>query len=286
MTPAAVPFSWQDKRVLRKIRESFDDANTAASALAVYHALTEAASDKQSDEFKTTVPWLAHRAGLSPRTVSARLADLKGIGVIAVETPKLKAPSNYKLLPFSKDCPTSSNGCRSIGNSFPTSSNGCATICNGEASPLRRSEESQEDHTHTGSAEIPTLQEVKAYGSLHGVPDTSAEKFFAHHDGNSLWVNQFGRPINWRQKLISWSAQDRVGASQPKQRNPFAPKSSEVLDLCREKWGDDQSWTNWATSFFGYWNDPKRAWKRNGKPIDWKTELSSQVSKWKSSPQN
>lgn len=48
------PFAWQDKRVLRKIRDSFDSANTIASALGTYAALTVVASDKQAEQFQTT----------------------------------------------------------------------------------------------------------------------------------------------------------------------------------------------------------------------------------------
>lgn len=109
------PFAWADKRVLRKIRESFDSANTIASALGTYSALTVVASDKQAEEFQTTHAWLASLSGFSERTVRERVADLARLGLISVATPALRAPSAYKLLPFGDGCLTSGNGCRAFG---------------------------------------------------------------------------------------------------------------------------------------------------------------------------
>src|SRR5450759_4220174 len=80
------PFAWQDKRVLRKIRQSFDSQHTVASALAVYNALTEIASDFQSPEFVTTAFHISNRAGLSERTAGERVRDLHRIGAIEVFT--------------------------------------------------------------------------------------------------------------------------------------------------------------------------------------------------------
>ena len=107
------PFAWQDKRVLRRIRETCPEY---PSALAVYLALTVVASDKQSEEFTTTHQWLAQLSGFSPRTVQSRVHDLAAAGVIAVTTPPLKAPSTFRLLPFGSGCRTSGNGCRAFSN--------------------------------------------------------------------------------------------------------------------------------------------------------------------------
>ncbi|PAW80316.1 MAG: hypothetical protein B9S33_18575 [Pedosphaera sp. Tous-C6FEB] len=109
------PIAWQDKRVLRKIRDSFDSANTIASALGTYTALTVVASDKQVEEFQTTHSWLAGLSGFSERTVRDRMADLARLGFVAVSTPALRAPSTYRLLPFGEGCLTSGNGCRAFG---------------------------------------------------------------------------------------------------------------------------------------------------------------------------
>lgn len=58
-------------------------------------------------------------------------------------------------------------------------------------------------------AEIPTWKEVKDYANGHAVSEKTARHFFDHHQGNSLWINNYGRMIDWRHKLVSWSVNDR-----------------------------------------------------------------------------
>lgn len=92
------PFCWQHKVALRKIRESFDAEKAVASAIGVYNALTEIASDEQMEIFTTTHAWIAQKSGLSPRTVHNRLTGLAEIGLVEISTPIMKAPSTYRLL--------------------------------------------------------------------------------------------------------------------------------------------------------------------------------------------
>ncbi|MEI6195280.1 MAG: DUF1376 domain-containing protein [Verrucomicrobiota bacterium] len=74
-------------------------------------------------------------------------------------------------------------------------------------------------HTHTG--EIPTFDEVKAEAVMRVVPEASAKAFFDHHEGNQLWINQYGRLINWKHKLTVWAVNDR----QFKPKNAIHPKA-------------------------------------------------------------
>jgi DNA-binding Lrp family transcriptional regulator len=92
------PFCWQHKPALRKIREAFDAEKTVTTALAVYLALTEIASDEESEKFQTTHSWISQKSGVSPRTVQTRLNQLKEIRVIDIFTPALKSPSIYRLI--------------------------------------------------------------------------------------------------------------------------------------------------------------------------------------------
>jgi hypothetical protein len=92
-----VPFAWQEKAVLRMIRENCNDI---ASALGVYSALTIIASDKKSASFETTHQWLASMSGFSPATVKRRLRDLERLGLVEIHTPRLKQPSQFRLLSF------------------------------------------------------------------------------------------------------------------------------------------------------------------------------------------
>ena len=99
------PFCWQHKPALRLIREAFDADKTVASALAVYLALTEIASDEESEVFTTTHAWIAQKCGVSPRTVQDRLNGLVEISLVEIHTPALKSPSTYRLLSVSQPLP-------------------------------------------------------------------------------------------------------------------------------------------------------------------------------------
>lgn len=91
------PFAWEDKRLLRHIRERIEDYGTA---IAVYTALTIVASDNQREQFETTHQWLSKLSGFSVATVKRRLEDLQRIGAVKIVTPKFKAPATYTLLAF------------------------------------------------------------------------------------------------------------------------------------------------------------------------------------------
>lgn len=126
----STPFAWQDKRVLRIIREQ---AEEYSSAVGVYVALTVAASDLEKTEFQTTHAWLAQLSGLGERTVKRRIADLKRIGVISVTTPRLKAPCTYRLLGIASDARTIGHHDRTLGHSGPTIGNDGTAIGHGTA---------------------------------------------------------------------------------------------------------------------------------------------------------
>ncbi len=100
------PFCWQSKAARRKIRDALDGANTVASGLGVYDALTEIASDHQAESFQTTHAHIAKISGLASTCVKQRLRDLKELGLIAIETPNLKMPSTYSILPLVAEKPS------------------------------------------------------------------------------------------------------------------------------------------------------------------------------------
>lgn len=110
------PWCWQSKAALRAIREGFEAESGVASGLAVYLALTEVASDRQSDTFQVSHAHLAGLTGLCIRTIQNRLNGLSEMKLIHVSTPELRTASTYTLLPFGNGCVTPSNGCRAFGN--------------------------------------------------------------------------------------------------------------------------------------------------------------------------
>lgn len=123
-------FCWQDKEALRAIREGVEDYG---SALAVYLAMTVVASDCGGEEFRATHQWLASLSGFSEKTVRLRLADLVRLKLVVVETPRLRAPCQYRLLAF--------------GNGYQTSGSDFQAFGNGEAPPLPTSEEQKNRRT-------------------------------------------------------------------------------------------------------------------------------------------
>lgn len=101
MTPRSTrdgPFAWQSKAARRRIRDAFDAAGSVASALSVYDALTEIASNEQSETFRAAHAYVAGLAGVSAPTVKRIFPVLREIGLIHVETPALRAPSVITLL--------------------------------------------------------------------------------------------------------------------------------------------------------------------------------------------
>lgn len=105
----AGPFCWQEKTALRKIREACGNVGDGASTLATYLALTEIASDKQSDAFQTTQEYIAGKACLSLATVKRRLKLLSELGLIEITVPKLRAPGTYRLLQIAHNKPAVAN---------------------------------------------------------------------------------------------------------------------------------------------------------------------------------
>ena len=109
------PFCWQTKKVLRRIRDHFDDTNNVSSALAVYLSLTEFASDAKSEVFQRRILEIAARAGVSYKTAGKVLSRLEALSIIAITRNKISgtkenAPSTYTLLKLGNEYPTSGNG--------------------------------------------------------------------------------------------------------------------------------------------------------------------------------
>lgn len=88
--------------MLRMISDIFDATNDASLARSVYLALTEIASDEQSDRFTKSINEIAKRASVSYRTTFEMLKRFEGLRIIAVQrniVPGTKelAPSTYTL---------------------------------------------------------------------------------------------------------------------------------------------------------------------------------------------
>ncbi len=93
------PFCWQNKETLRGIRESLDACANLPSILGVYHALTEIASNEQSNQFTATQSHIAQLAGgICTKTVGRCLKELRALEIISTELSQLKGPLRFDLL--------------------------------------------------------------------------------------------------------------------------------------------------------------------------------------------
>lgn len=127
--------------------------------------------------------------------------------------------------------------------------------------------------------EVPPMQrkDWDALCGIRGWPDDFRDWVWNDLESTN-WINRAGAQVtnleaHARKVFPSWRKVD--AGNKPKQ----GPTLAEVQDVCREKWGDDHRHSHWAASFYSFWN--KKAWKRGDKPIDWRDELSKQLSKWR-----
>jgi hypothetical protein len=117
------PYAWANKDACRRIRNGLDGDTLQGYSLAIYHALCEIASDKGSEKFQTLQSHIGLVAGgISIRTVQRCLPQLRDLGVISYETPKLKGPITFLL--HSVDASDSRNDTPDGRNDTPSEKTG------------------------------------------------------------------------------------------------------------------------------------------------------------------
>lgn len=211
------PFCWQSKAALRKIRESFDGENAVASAIGTYAALTEIASDEQSETFETTHLYISSKSGWSASTVKKRVQELREIGIIDIYTPKLRGPCTYWLLPVGQPSSNDSQPVTNDSQPLPDVSQ------RQEKLPLATSEESkknihEESHEEVGGEPParpkktrfvpPILDEVKIYANEIGLSEPKAEKFHDYFTSNGWKVGGKAPMVDWKAALRNWKRGD------------------------------------------------------------------------------
>jgi HTH domain len=109
------PFCWLEKRKLRTIAEVFAESRigSVVTARSVMLALSEIASDKQSNIFTAATSYIAQRAGVTSKTVRRVIKILKRLGFVKIQgrsASGLKLAHEYTLI----------RGDRSIGPIYPS----------------------------------------------------------------------------------------------------------------------------------------------------------------------
>ena len=115
------PFSWQEKKTMKLIRANFL-GKKCSSAIAVYCALTECASDegrkarRHTAIFTVTLHIIAKKAGKSVSTVKRYTSDFRKLGLLEWKTSK-KGKVNKPNLWMLFKCPDQDTGRTPMRNS-------------------------------------------------------------------------------------------------------------------------------------------------------------------------
>ncbi len=199
-------FCWQTKEALRRIRQVFDQSHDVCSALSVYLALSEVASNNGRESFTTTQGDIGQRAGLSVRKVADVLRKLHTSGLVRItdnylpgSDGKARAPSTFTMLATSRnDCTSSRNNCGSScmdGKQPSLPSNTRKNKERSKESAARRNAKA------TASSE----EEVTTFVLSLGLPGSDGIWFFNKCEGNG-WKNR-GQPIrDWKATIRSWQS--------------------------------------------------------------------------------
>lgn len=214
------PFCWQSKPALRRIREHFDGRRDTHTAIAAYVALTEIASDQQSEWFRAEQSYIAHKAGMSARTLGPLLPDLEAAGVLRTRKTALKAPLIYELL--LTDQKTLPNDQQLLPNDTQSLPNARQVTFSELPTVEERNEEKKEERRKV-SAPAPTLEalieEFKDNPAYKGI-DVTRE---AHKMAN--WCATNGRHAT-RKRFINWlnRCESPIAAPQlPQRQQTYLP---------------------------------------------------------------
>jgi hypothetical protein len=102
-TKEAQPYLWIEKPSVRRIREAFEHTTFLDQALAVYLALCELASDRESPTFTESKRNISARSGVKERRAAEILNRFKAIGLLSwtqntISGTKELGPNTYSLL--------------------------------------------------------------------------------------------------------------------------------------------------------------------------------------------
>jgi hypothetical protein len=237
------PFCWQSKRARRRIREAFDSTNNVTTALGVYDALCEIASDKQAETFATTHAWIQRISGVGVTTIKKHLAVFSELKLVNVSTPAIRAASTYTLLSISDGHPTSND-------SQPTANDSQWAKIGG----LARSEESQKNLRTISKKAPPDVVSAPGSSDSPVEPAITAEAIYAAYPRHQKRAAGLRAIINAMKKvspdllLATTQAYAKAVSSWPEEEKKFIPFPA--------------SWFNG-----GCFDDDQNLWVRGQKPV-------------------
>jgi len=205
------PFCWQNKIVLKVIRDRTAETMLPNSLL-VYFVLTELASDEHAaEDFRAKHADVVKKCGLSRRTIILRLQDLERIGVISVfpnyGPDRRQLPSSIRLHTPEE---LSANGGGGCNHCTGEGANAPHTRCT--PSLIRKNEEEEDPLTplkgEASHFQVVSLEEARAYAIEIGQSIESAERFHRMNAAGD-WRDKTGKKIgNWRKAFLAFAKKD------------------------------------------------------------------------------
>jgi hypothetical protein len=227
---------------MRAIRDIFDSTRDVTSGIATYVALTELASDAQSDTFTSRINQIADRAGVSYRTAFKVLKRFETLGFIVIRRNMVAGehgPSTYTLCNHS---PTLGNGCTTLGNNQKG---------RGLPKGLKNAEKNPKKNTNAGTVRplTPELAQIVAEAE-DGI--ISSQQFFdrlkihfprinisTEHPEYIAWCRKRGRRPTYAGFIRSWILRAERELPAPSRQSSSCVRLSEryqrELEASREK---------------------------------------------------
>lgn len=219
------PWCWLSKVALDRIRDRFDSANVVTTAIAVYLALAEIASDAGNGTFETRHAWISQKCGVSVSTIKSRLEDLVEIGLVKFSTPALKAPSTYELLATTDSQPLANDSQTTQKSSEPPH---LATLEEKKETKEKKEPDKKERGAHPKkgpSFSPPTIEQAKAYAITIALSALDAETFHDHFTSNGWRVGGKAPMKDWQSAMRNWQRRSNHGRNgTPNQTKPDQTK--------------------------------------------------------------
>lgn len=180
-----------------------------------------------------SIATVAEHCGLSGQGVRNQIRALEDAGLIKTERSEGRKSNRYHLFPT----------LNAVEGSTPHAVEGSPHAVEGQpptplaptphgVDPNRQEPSVQPSLNREGASDagVPSFEQVKEYAACHGIRFESAKSFFEHYEGKNLWMNRYGRLINWRKEIVFWAGRDRDGLYSGNHRGESRQKPMSMME--------------------------------------------------------
>lgn len=225
------PFCWQSKAALRLIREQFGEDPSLPSALGIYSAITEIASDQGTEEPVTTHNWIAHISGYSVATVKRRVAELESERFLEKirQNNGGKGPCMYRLLTIGKDSEPMAHSEPSMAHSELPMAHRLNKVERATSEERQKNIEKRQKKGRAPRFTPPSLEEVQVYCKSIGLPESEAAAFIDRHETVGWVVGKARLPmVSWKSALQTWKRNAAKFAAEAGNGAPHTPAEDRM----------------------------------------------------------